>query len=423
MDTLQVQMFGGFALRFGDKPVLLKKPDSSKAARLLEMLLVAGSEGIAKSELLDNLYGWDERLDTVSRNRNLNNVIYRLKGILAAAGLPEENYVEIDGGVCRFVSSFPVETDVAKFAGAIARAQACPDGPERIACYEEANRLYVGELLPMNLTFLWIFEKNIYYKNLYNCTIAELEKEYRRNNDFLNLLNLYTRAAAIYPYEDWQVKQIRCNLEMYRYEEALEIYNQTMEMYARDMGNPPTEEMQRCFEEIKLAGAHHRGERRCVTDLRTMETIFMGREGNVIKTIFEMDNVSGAYYCTYPSFIDHCRVLVRNRKRHDPRAMLLFLTLTRGSRRSAPNQMDILKDAIGRSLRKGDTYTRYGNRHFILMLTDINKEDCGIVFERIERAYHDMAHGGGELWYHAAMTQELETAINGTDIAAKSKNA
>ena len=415
MDTLQVQMFGGFALRFGEKPVLLKKVDSSKAARLLQMLLVAGPEGIAKSELLDNLYGWDERLDNVSRNRNLNNVIYRLKGILVGAGLPRENYVEITDGICRFVSSFPVESDARRFAEAVAKADACPEGPERIACYEKANRMYVGELLPMNISFQWIFEKNIYYKSLYSRTIDELEKEYRRNNDFLNLLNLYTRAAAIYPYEDWQVKQIRCNLEMYRYEEALEIYNQTMEMYARDMGNPPTEEMQRCFEEIKLRDAHHRRESRSLTSLKTMDTIFMGREGNIIKTIFEKDNVSGAYYCTYPSFIDYCRVLVRNRRRHDPRAMLLFLTLTRGGRRSEPNQMDVLKAAIGRSLRRGDTYTRYGNRHFILMLTDVNnKEDCGIVFSRIERTYHEMAHGGGELWYHAVMTQELETAVNGT---------
>ena len=416
MDTLQVQMFGGFAMRFGDRPVLIKKIDSSKAARLLQMLLVAGSEGIAKSELIDNLYGWDEGLDAVSRNRNLNNVIYRLKGILADAGLPPENYVRITAGVCRFVSSFPVETDAGRFAAAVEQAEACPEGSERVAAFERANRMYTGELLPMNISFQWIFEKNLYYKSLYGRTVEELERGYRRNNDFLNLLNLYTRAAAIYPYEDWQVKQIRCNLEMYRYDEALEIYNQTMEMYARDMGSPPTEEMQRCFEEIRLRGVHHRRESRSLTGLKTMDTIFMGREGNIIKTIFEKDNVSGAYYCTYPSFIDHCRVLVRNRKRHDPRAMLLFLTLSRGGRRGAPNQMDILKEAIGHSLRRGDTYTRYGSRHFILMLTDINKEDCGIVFSRIERTYREMAHGGGELWYHAAMTQELETAVNGTSL-------
>ncbi len=286
-------------------------------------------------------------------------------------------------------------------------------GVERVSLYEEANLLYTGELLPMNISCQWIFEQSNYYKELYIETIRELEKEYQLRNDYMKQLGLYARAAAIYPYENWQVQQIRCYLEMYRYEEALDIYNRTMEMYARDMGNPPVEEMQRCFEELDLKDIHHRKELRSLSSWKTMDKIFMGREGNIIKSIFEKDEADGAYYCTYPSFVDYCRVLVRNRTRHDPRAMLLFLTLTKYGKKGIQEQMDILKDAIGHSLRKGDTYTRYGNRHFILLLTDIEKESCGIVFERIEARYKKMSSGGGELWYHAAMTQELETAING----------
>lgn len=410
METLHVQMFGGFAMRYGDRPVFLKKIDSSKAARLFQMLLVAGPEGIAKSELIDNLYGWDEGLDVVSRNRNLNNVIYRLKGILVSAGLPKENYVEIRGGICRFVSSFPVETDVGRFAAAVDAAGACSEEAGRIAAYEKANQMYVGELLPMNISFQWIFEKNLYYKTLYVRTIRELEKEYRGREDFLNLQNLYTRAAAIYPYEDWQVRQIRCNLEMSRYEEAMEIYNRTVEMYARDMGSPPTDEMQRCFEEIKMVSAR-RSENRQAASLAATDAILTGREGNIIRAIFRHDGAGGAYYCTYPSFIDHCRVLVRGRSHFNIRAVLLFLTMTHSGRRSDSGQMEILKDIIGRSLRGGDVYTRYGSRHFILMLIDIEKEDCVLVFSVIERAWRGLVHGG-ELWYQAATLQELENAVN-----------
>ncbi len=412
MNTLQVQLFGGFALRYGDRPVLLNKVESSKAARLLQMLLAALPEGIAKNELIDNLYGWDERIDAVSRNRNLNNVIYRLKGILTSAGLPSGRFVEVSDGICQFTSRIPVQSDAGVFEKAVMDARGEEEPAKRLALFEKANQLYTGELLPMNIACQWIFERNNYYKELYVSTIRELEKEYRRRSDYMNLLNIYARAAAIYPYENWQVQQIRCNLETYRYKEALEIYNQTMEMYARDMGSPPTEEMQKCFEELQMRDAYHR-EVRSVSNWNTMDKIFMGQEGNVIKTIFENDDVAGAYYCTYPSFVDHCRVLVRNRKRHDPRAMLLFLTLTRCGRHDAQRQMDVLKEAIGCSLRKGDTYTRYGNHHFILMLTDINKEDCGIVFGRIEDNYRRMSSGAGELWYHAAMTQELEEAIHG----------
>ena len=264
----------------------------------------------------------------------------------------------------------------------------------------------------MNQTCPWLLVRSTQLKSLYYHTISWLEQEYRRHNNYIDQLALYSRAAAIYPFDNWQVRQIRCNLEMYRYEEAIAIYNGTMEMYARDMGNPPTEEMQRCFEEMQLNEAFHRNDTHKLSSWRTMDRIFMGHEGNVVKTIFEQDQAAGAYYCTYPSFVDYCRVLVRNRKRHDPRAMLLFMTLEGRGRKKMQDQMDVLKAAIGRALRKGDTYTRYGNRHYIVMLTDVReKEDCAIVFSRIEGLYHTLSDSPGELWYHAAMTQELAEAF------------
>lgn len=45
---------------------------------------------------------------------------------------------------------------------------------------------------------------------------------------------------------------------MYRYEEAINIYNRTMELYAREMGNPPMEEMQKCFEDLELFERKHK---------------------------------------------------------------------------------------------------------------------------------------------------------------------
>ncbi len=264
----------------------------------------------------------------------------------------------------------------------------------------------------MNLGCSWIVSQDNHLKSMYYRTISWLEHEYQLHNNYMDLLALYSRAAAIYPYDNWQVCQIRCNLEMYRYEEAFAVYNDTMEMYARDMGNPPMEEMQRCFEEMKLKEAFHRHDTRTLSNWKTMDRIFMGHEGNVIKTIFTQDQATGAYYCTYPSFIDHCRVLVRGRKRHDPRAMLLFMTLECQGRKNAQDQMDILKAAVGGALRKGDAYTRYGNRHYIVLLTDVReKEDCAIVFARIEALYRELSDDPGELWYHAAMTQELEEAF------------
>lgn len=90
-ETLHVQMLGKFAMYYGKNPVSLNKMSSAKSVRLLQTLLLSGTEGIAKSELIDSMYGWSEQSDTSNRNKNLNNLLYRLRGQLAASGLPEDS--------------------------------------------------------------------------------------------------------------------------------------------------------------------------------------------------------------------------------------------------------------------------------------------------------------------------------------------
>lgn len=275
-----------------------------------------------------------------------------------------------------------------------------------------AHELYSGELLPANQSETWFFHKSNYYKRLYLYTVHELEREYLKNNDYKNRLALYAKAAAIYPFDNWQTKLIKCNLEIYRYEEAIDIYNSTMELYARELGTPPTAEMQECFEKLELKDENHKKNPGNVSEWRNMDRVFIGRKNDIKKAIFGEETVRGAYYCTYPSFVDYCRLVARGKSRNHFEAVLMFLTLSQREGRSSQKQMNLqdemllLKNVLSESLRIGDAYTRYGNRHFILMLVNIEKEFCSPVFSRIESSYTKRG-GRGELWYYADMTQEL----------------
>lgn len=411
--TLYVRMFGGFTMYYGDEAVILNKAGSSKSVRLLQMLLLSLPGGISKNELIDNLYGWSEKLDMANRNKNLNNLIYRLKGQLAACGLPDQSYVEISEGMCCLKSPVPVELDTRQFEEAVESARQCEEKEEHIRLLIRANEMYRGELLPANLSDTWFFEKSNYLKKLYVGTIRELEDEFRKKKDYKNRMLLYSRAAAIYPFENWQVCLMQCNLEIYRYEEALDIYNETMELYAREMSSPPTARMQECFEKITLLDENHRRDTSDINSWRNMDKVFLGRKNDIRRAIFGEDHLRGAYYCTYPSFVDYCRMVARAKKRNDFHAVLMFLTVSQRDKKEAqkqmdlPRQMDLLKNVLAESLRVGDAYTRYGNRHFILMLVKTEKEACGSIFQRIETAY-TRSSGKGELWYYAEMTQELE---------------
>lgn len=45
-ETLHVQMFGKFVLHYGNTPIALKKLATAKTVRMLQMILLAGEEGI-----------------------------------------------------------------------------------------------------------------------------------------------------------------------------------------------------------------------------------------------------------------------------------------------------------------------------------------------------------------------------------------
>lgn len=120
---LRVQMLGGFSMYYGDTAVALNKIGSSKSVRLLQMLLLSMQGGIPKGELIDSLYGWNEKADAANHNKNLNNLIYRLKRQLQSCGLPDEEYVEIRDGRCWFQCSMPLELDVQQFKEAVLLAK------------------------------------------------------------------------------------------------------------------------------------------------------------------------------------------------------------------------------------------------------------------------------------------------------------
>ena len=216
-------------------------------------------------------------------------------------------------------------------------------------------------------------------------------------------------AAAIYPFDGWQLRQMRCNLELYRYDEALSIYHETMELYAREMTVPPAE-LQECFESLKLMDENHRKNAGDIKGFRRMDKAFLERRDSIRQALFEQETIEKAYYCAYPSFVDYCHLVVRAKERSEFTAVLMFLTLSQkkaNKKVDIPEEMSLLKETLKDALRVGDAFTRYGSRHFILMLIKAEMKSCGDIFRRIETIY-DKRGGKGELWYHADMTQKLK---------------
>lgn len=180
---LRIQMLGGFSMYYGEEAIALNKIGKSKSLRLLQMLLLSRPGGISKSELMDNLYGWTQKTTMANGNKNLNNLIYRLKGQLSSCGLPQEEYVEIREGMCYFKTEIPIKLDTLEFEKTIQSAKD-REGVKRLQLLREANEQYHGELLPGNLSDTWFYYRSRYYKELYTWVLGELEQIFLEQKDY-----------------------------------------------------------------------------------------------------------------------------------------------------------------------------------------------------------------------------------------------
>ena len=132
--TLYVQLLGKFAMYYGGSKVQVGKNQTTKALQLLQLLLYMGSDGISRAQLLENLFGRDADGDVAN---NLRVTVYNLRKMLVASGLPDENYIRVEGGKYRFVSSFPVNIDSVVFEETLragCRSRSSPYRYKRFIC-------------------------------------------------------------------------------------------------------------------------------------------------------------------------------------------------------------------------------------------------------------------------------------------------
>lgn len=395
--VMHVSMLGGMAIDYGGRLLTFPRSSSSKFMQLLALLLLSGQKGIAKSELIGSLYNGE---DGINLNRNLNNVIYRLKKQLVSAGFPEEEYIILENGRVYFSSSFPQEVDVIRFQEAVlnartASAEVCRN------LLEGALHLYSGEVLPEYAAELWAIQKRQECKNLYMEAVQNLGELLKKAGDIKGARELYRRAAKIYPFDDWQVMEMDCLIVMKEFNEAYTVYNETAKKYSEELGLPPGEEL--------LARLH------------AMEKQMLHPVGSFseIRKLLDQGESGGPYYCYYPSFLDSCQILARIAERSGISIYLLLCTLTEKSGKEFTDgekleaQMEKLKNVIGKTFRKGDLYTRYSKSQFLVILNGTEMENSIQAFDRLLSMWKAEEGAGGNISY------SLESLLNLTGLGLK----
>lgn len=222
------------------------------------------------------------------------------------------------------------------------------------------------------------------------------------------MLELCSRAIDIYPFEEWQLVQIDCLLAMNRYKEALKVYEDATTLFFEELGLSPSEKMLARFR--AMSGQIHYA---------------MGTLTDIKDSLKEKEFVPGAYYCSYPSFIDSYRIIVRMIERSGQSVFLMLCTLT-DSKGNPMEREDLLTEyaaglnqAICKSLRRGDLFTRYSPNQFLVLLIGIKQEDCEITYNRINGKFREICPSQKvQLRYYVSSIAEIRKEKSGLSFGA-----
>ena len=109
----------------------------------------------------------------------------------------------------------------------------------------------------------------------------------------------------------------------------------------------------------------------------------------------EEDDAEGAFMCTFPSFRDNYRLVRRLTERSGETAYLMVLGITDGHGMPMKKgeklkvMTEQLSETIRTSLRKGDSYTRYGPSQFLVLMINVNRESCVKIFRRLVNRFSE----------------------------------
>ena len=371
MSDLKVYMLGKFSMVYGDQPVIFKRNSATKVLKLLQILLhysgVRG--GISRNQLLEELYGREEVSDAAN---NLRVTVHRLKKMLADTILPDYEYIQIDNGIYRWKRPMDTWVDVIDFSENVKAGEAETNEAERYRLFKKACLLYRGEFLPELSGEDWVIINSVAYKKQYTTALSGVWDYLKYVQDYEEMLELSSEAVRIYPFDEWQAMKIEALMGLDRYKEAMDFYEETSRMFFEELGISPSVRTMKLFEEMsaKMTGSYQAA-------------------GEIEDRLKEEEEEKGAFYLSLPSFRDSYRLFQRILERNGQSAYLMVITLVDGKGRPAEGterQEEFsrkLHAAIQKSLRRGDSFTRYSPSQFLILLIGTNKENCKLIFNRI----------------------------------------
>jgi len=368
--ALHVKMFGKFSMWYRGASLLEKNTNETQFAYVMQLVLHYRKEGISRERMEEILFG-DRDISNV--HHTMQSVIYNVKNKLKKAGLPKANYIRMEKGIFYWTDEIPVEEDVCEFERFYDKAFAEKDADAKLRYLTDACSCYTGEFLASYAGVIWAAVESRKYREMFIKCVEESAEILRDKQDFPQMEQLGKRASAIAPFSDWETITMEALIGMGRYEEASELYAETVDSYFEERGIRPSK---------KLMDFMSRLGEQLVHPYEQLDEI----QSELME---EQEDTEGGYLCSYPIFRGIYQMVLRMIERGGQSVYLMLCTVvdSKGSPMKEGKDLDILQarlgDAICRSIRQGDVVNHFSRGQYLVLLMNTTREDCLVVQKRI----------------------------------------
>ena len=177
---------------------------------------------------------------------------------------------------------------------------------------------------------------------------------------------------------------MRALFAMDKKKEAMAYYEYVNELFYSELGVIPSEELRAIYNEIV------KGVKAIEADINNIKEDLREKSGE--------DGIKGAFFCEYEVFKNVYRREARMLERSGQSIFVALFTVSSvsgGGLSHDKNEqmMDILRDVLIGSLRRGDVVARYSPSQYIVMLPTVTFENSDIIVKRIRKAFTDIYKG------------------------------
>ncbi len=370
-NILRVQMFGKFSMVWNNHTIIgSSKSGETQFAYLMQVLLHNRKRGVSRDRMEQILFG--DR-DVTDIHHAMRSVIYNAKKKLKAAGLPNVNYIEQRDGMFCWTEQIPVSEDAWEFEQVYEAAEKESDPESRLRLYMEGCYLYTGEFLGTQTGILWAAQEARRYREIFCDCVEKAVSLLRAVQDYPQMEKLGLYAAKLDPLADWETVTMEALVFQGRDEDAIKLYESTMELYFQEQGLHPS---QRLMELLHTLGTQIR---HGYAGLDSIQTMLMEDE----------KETEGGYICAYPVFqgIYHAVERIMDRGGQSVYLMLCTVVDSKGNPMKDGAVLEELSQRLGEaircSVRRSDAITRYGKGQYLVLLINTTRENCNVIQKRI----------------------------------------